>query len=49
MDLVGTKLTYRTDKDIVQLDINTKREKKSSVEQSGVVSLDLDENKYSYV
>ena len=49
MDLVGTKLTYRTDKDIVQLDINTKKEKKSSVEQSGVVSLDLDENKYSYV
>ena len=49
MDLVGTKLTYRTDKDIVQLDINTKREKKSSLEQSGVVSLDLDENKYSYV
>ncbi len=49
MDLVGTKLTYRTDKDIVQLDINTKREKISSVEQSGVVSLDLDENKYSYV
>ena len=49
MDLVGTKLTYRTDKAIVQLDINTKKEKKSSVEQSGVVSLDLDENKYSYV
>ena len=49
MDFVGTKLTYRTDKDIVQLDINTKREKRSSLEQSGVVSLDLDENKYSYV
>ncbi len=49
MDLIGAKLTYRTDKDIVQLDINTNKEKKSSIEQAGVVSLDLDRNKYSYV
>ena len=49
MDLIGNKLVYRTDKNIVQLDINTKKEKRSSIEQSGVVSLDLDKNRYAYV
>ncbi len=49
MDLIGNKLVYRTDKSIVQLDMNTKKEKKSSIEQTAIVSLDLDENKYSYV
>ena len=49
MDLIGNKLVYRTDKNIVQLDINTKKEKRSSIEQTGVVSLDLDKNRYAYV
>ncbi|MBR6689164.1 MAG: hypothetical protein IKL68_04030 [Clostridia bacterium] len=49
IDFYGNNLVYRTDKDIVSINLNNKNQKRSSLEQEGIVSLDLNKNKYSYV
>ncbi len=49
LDFEGNNLIYRTDRAVTSINLNNKSKKISSVEQTGVVSLDLDESKYSYV
>ena len=49
LDFSGNNIVYRTDKDIVSINVSNKKKKVSSIEQDGIVSLDLDKNKYSYV
>lgn len=49
LDFSGNNLVYRTDKNVVSINLKTKKQKTSSIEQEGIVSLDLNKNKYSYV
>lgn len=45
----GNNLIYRTDRDVVSINLNNKSKKVSNVEQTGVVALDMDDGRCSYV
>lgn len=49
LEFSGNNIVYRTDKEVVSINLSSKNKKSSSVEQEGIVSLDLNKNKYSYV
>ncbi len=49
LDFSGNNLVYRTDKNVVSINMKSKKQKISSIEQEGIVSQDLNKNKYSYV
>ena len=48
LDFSGNNLVYRTDKNVVSINMKSKNKKISSIEQEGIVALDLNKNKYSY-